>query len=257
MLVLIAESKTMNHALCDVTASQLADHQPVFQSRADEIMASLSGLSVAQLSSKLGIGPKSAKSMADDIYDFSNSGTGIAAVDAFTGVVFKSFDAPSLDAAERDTMNHRLRIISSLYGWLRPDDIIKPYRLDFTAKAAPGDKPMSAYWRKDVTVRLINEVRESGAREVVNMLPMDASKCIDWKIVKNFARVLVPNFKRQQGDTLATPNATILKTLRGQLLRHIISGNISDGQALRDIVTPDLIYLKDDPYPGHPQFITA
>ncbi len=257
MLILIAESKTMNHTLRDVTPTERVERLPMFQSQADAIIASLSGMSVGEIASKLGIGPRSAKMMADDIYDFANHATGITAVDAFTGVVFRSFDVPSLDDASRGRMCHRLRIISSLYGWLRPDDIIKPYRLDFTAKAAPDDTSMYSYWRKDVTVRLVNEIQDSGMREVVNLLPMDASKCIDWKLVKNFANVLVPNFKIQNGDSLSTPNSTLLKTLRGQLLRHIITDDIRDGKALRDLITSDLVYLKDDPYSGHPQFVTA
>lgn len=257
MLILIAESKTMNTALHEVDPSELQAHLPIFHCQADAIIASLAGMSVAEIASKLGIGPKSAKSMLDFVYDFSHKSTGIEAVEAYTGVVFKNFDVSSLDGVARASMDDRLRIISSLYGWLRPDDIIKPYRLDFTAKVAPCGKAMYNYWRKDVTIQLVNEIKKSGFREVVNLLPMDASKCIDWKLVKNFAKVIVPNFKIQQGESLVTPNATMLKSLRGSLLRHIICDGINDGNALRYIVSSDMLYLKDDPYPGHPMFVTA
>lgn len=257
MLILIAESKSMNHVLQDVSASQFISHTPMWQARADMIMSELAGLSVAEIGSRLGIGPKSAKAMADDVYDFTNRATGIKAVDGFTGVVFKSFDPHSLDQSARLLMNQRVRIISSLYGWLRPDDIIKPYRLDFTAKAAPGGVAMSRFWVKDVTVSLVKDLQATGVTEVVNLLPMDASKCIDWKLVKNFADVLVPNFKVQRGEHLVTPNSTLLKTLRGHLLRHIICDDLRDGNALRRLTTSDLVYVGDDPYPGHLQFVTA
>lgn len=257
MLILIAESKSMNHALHDVSASRLASHTPLWQAGADMIMSELVGLSVAEIGSRLGIGPKSAKAMADDVYDFANRATGIEAVDGFTGVVFKSFDPRSLDESARLVMNRRLRIISSLYGWLRPDDIIKPYRLDFTAKAAPGGVAMSRFWCKDVTTSLMDEIDASGVNEVVNLLPMDASKCIDWKLVKKHADVLVPNFRVQRGEQLVTPNSTLLKTLRGQLLRHIICDDLRDSNALRGLTTADLVYVSDEPQPGHLQFVTA
>lgn len=258
MLILIAESKTMNCAMLQkIDPSELSAHLPEFRHQAAEIMASLAGMSVADIASRLGIGPKSAKAMADYIYDFTNTATGIKAVEAFTGVVFKHFDVRSLDSDALTAMRSWLRIISSLYGWLRPDDIIKPYRLDFTSKAAPDGKPMYGYWRKDVTAALVDEIKAAGVSEVVNLLPMDASKCIDWKSVKEYAKVLVPAFKIQQGEALATPNATLLKALRGSLLRHIICDRIADGDALRGIEAPDMVYLRDGHAPGHLLFVTA
>ncbi len=258
MLILIAESKAMNCAMLrEIDPSEQSVRLPVFLHQAAEIMASLAGMSVADIALRLGIGPKSAKAMADYIYDFTNTATGIEAVEAFTGVVFKHFDVRSLDGDTLTAMRSRLRIISSLYGWLRPDDIIKPYRLDFTSKAAPGGKPMYGYWRKDVTAALVDEIKAAGVGEVVNLLPMDASKCIDWKSVKDSAKVIVPSFKIQQGEALATPNATLLKAPRGSLLRHIICDRITDGDALRGIDAPDMVCLRDDPAPGHPLFVTA
>lgn len=257
MLTLIAESKSMCPQLIDIKPSTLALNQPAFGATATDIMLSLSGKSSMQFSHELGLGPKSSEALFRNIYDFPNKVTGLEAVESYTGVVFKSFDFKSLDNVSKEFAIANVRIISSLYGWLHLTDIVKPYRLDFGMKIAPGGGSLMNYWKRHLTVKLINTLHERGDHEVLNLLPMDASKCIDWKIVKKFAKIYIANFRQQDGNKLRTPNATRLKELRGELLRHISEDHISTASELREIQSTDFFYEKDSPYPGHLMFISA
>lgn len=241
MLILIAESKTMTPCDAPVTAAQLLDHTPALQQRAAAIMQSFATLPAAEIAVKVKISPTLAQRMCRMAYEFPNRSAGGRAIESFTGVVFKAFDCRSLspDAAVR--AKHSVRIISSLYGWLRPDDIVKPYRLEFTAPVAPDGEVLASWWRDAVTDLLLDELRSGGHDTVLNLLPADAARCIDWSRVAAEATILKAEFlELQPGGGVRRPNSNRLKTLRGLLLRHIIKAGLDTPAELRSVATDTL-----------------
>lgn len=233
MLILIAESKSMSEACagrCPVGS------RPVFEEEASEIMVGLQNLSVEELGTVLKLGPKNAVRLADDIASFGDKTTGCRAIDAFTGVVFRSFDAASLSADSAKEMNKSVRIVSSLYGWLRPSDVVKSYRLEFGMKAAPDGGTLTAYWRNRLTHALLRELQQTGETEILNLMPMDATKCFDWKQIKQTASVYTVSFKREdESGKLVTPHSDNLKRLRGGLLRYIIENDLQKVEELKSV----------------------
>lgn len=129
--------------------------------------------------------------------------------------------------------------------------------MEFTSKIAADGASLQRFWEKPLTLALINMIKTTGDNEVLNLLPLDASKCFDWKLIKSFARVYVANFRQQTGSETKTPNSTRLKELRGLLLRQILQEQIMTGDALRAISDGEFYYDCDSPYPGHLMFITA
>lgn len=233
MLILIAESKTIAACGCAVSREEYVAHSPLFGVEADNIMDSLRGASVDLLASDVKISPQMARKLQQMIYEFPNKNTGGRALESFTGVVFKAFDYPTLTPEEQGRADARVRIISSLYGWLLPGDIIKAYRFDFTTPLAPEGKSFAAYWQPNVTDALLRYLGETGEKNILNILPGDAARCIDWKAIGKHARVWKADFQELlPGGKTRTPNAGRLKTLRGKLLRQIIADNITDPQSL-------------------------
>ncbi|MDE5812755.1 MAG: YaaA family protein, partial [Muribaculaceae bacterium] len=226
MLTLIAESKTMLEQELPVSRECYEANTPAGEAFADETMARVAGMDVADIAAAIKISPAMAAKVIRMAYEFPNKQTGLRAIDAFTGVVFKNFDYPSLSPEEKERTAENVRIISSLYGWLCPEDIIKPYRFDFTTPLAPEDKTFAAWWKKDVTIQLVRQLKATGEKNILNLLPADAAKCIDWKLVKNFAKVWKVDFKEQDGSAVRTPHAGKLNALRGHLLRQIITQDI-------------------------------
>lgn len=165
MIVLIAESKSMSAKQVAV-APESACYGPTvgeivfpcYEFEADAIMAGLRGLTASELSDRLKVGPKSAAAMVKMVYDFPDKSHGYRAIDAFAGVVFKALDAASLSPEAMERTRRGLRIVSSAYGWLTPDNIIKPYRLDYSDRVAPDGRALSAFWRSRLTVSLVNLV---------------------------------------------------------------------------------------------------
>lgn len=225
MLILIAESKTMTQCNDVVTVS--ADNKPLLDEKANELMFSLRGMSAEQLAAAVKISLPMALRLHEMIYEFEDKRHGARAIEAFTGVVFKAFKYDTLSETGKDFTNKKVRIISSLYGYLRPDDIIKAYRFDFTTKLAPGNETMSSYWREDVTRLIISGMAQTGNNEILNLLPADAEREFDMKLLAAKAKVVRAEFvELLGGNNGRTPGANRLKTLRGELLRQIVTEKI-------------------------------
>lgn len=259
MLILIAESKTMLPDEKVVTPAEFELHTPALETEADEIMASLRKLTVSELIEQTGLSGSLAAKMQKMIYEFGNKSTGNEAIRAYTGVVFKALDFSSLSEAAQASCKDEVRIISSLYGWLRPDDIVKSYRLDFTTRFEEGpsaSKSLNTFWRAAVTKCLVKNIQTEGHTEILNLLPADAAKCIDWKLTKRFAKVWKVDFQEmQEGGRLKTPTANRLKTLRGLLLRQILEEGIKNASDLVKTASTHYVCEGTPVYPDHLQFL--
>ena len=255
MLALIAESKTMLNCDQPVSPELYAEHQPLYGNIADEIMGHLAQMSAGEIAAELNVSVRQAAKISEMAYEFPNKGLGLPAIKAYSGVVFKALDYSSLSDNHKEDALKRICIISSIYGWLNSDDIIKTYRMDFNIPLAPDDKKFNDYWRKDVTIALVHRLQDSGINVILNLLPNDAGKCVDWKLVKRFAKVYKIDFKElKEGGVFRTPNASKLKTLRGELLRTIIKQNIKSPAELLSLSTNNLSPLGTPDYPDHIAF---
>lgn len=246
MIILIAESKTM--AACDgaVDAEELRRHTPAGECRADEIMASLADRTPDELAGLVKISPTLAARMKSMIYEFPNKSVGAAAIEAYTGVVFRSFDFASLSVDARERVQEHVLIVSSLYGLLRPLDVVKPYRLDFSTPAAPGGMPLARYWRESNTALLREAIEREGSGQVLDLMPAEAAKAIDMKAIAKIADVRNAEFREMlDGGTMRTPRSNHLKTLRGHLLRAIVEHDVRTLQQLTELHT-DLLMPADD-----------
>ncbi len=249
MLYLIAESKTMIGSEEKVSPDQFQLHAPCFEAEADAIMQRIKSMTPEEIASEIKVSPAMANKIFRMAYDFPFKENGSTAIESFTGVVFKNLDYPSLTKEERERGNRDIRIISSLYGWLKPEDIVKPYRLEFTSPLGPDGSPLYSYWRKLVTIRLVKYLKETGTTAIINLLPGDAAKCIDWKLVKRFAKVWKVDFKEAEGDSFKTPAAGKLKAMRGSLLREVLKTNPKTPKDMQGLETDSFIPLAESDYP--------
>lgn len=256
MITLIAESKTMALREGPVADFEYSLHRPPFEAEAAEIVNFLKNLPAAELAQRLKVSDALAVKSARLLYEFPNKSLGLPALKAFTGEVFKALDVDSLPDAARKFADGKVFIVSSLFGMLRTEDIVKPYRLDFGVDCNPSGGALANFWRQPLTVWLGKLLRRSGEKEILNLLPAEASKCIDWKLIRAFARVERPEFKTPaDGGMLKTPRSGRLKQLRGLLLREILLRRLD---SLREVLSLSTPVLAADPAfhrPGLPLFI--
>lgn len=254
MVVLIAESKTMIYNEEVISSEYFSTHTPTGQKTADEVMSRVAEMSIGDIASCIKVSGSMAIKIKKMAFEFPLKNIGLSAIDAFTGVVYKNLDLKSMNEIQKQRVSKDVRIISSLYGWLKPNDVIKPYRFDYNTSLAPDGKTFTSYWKKDVTIQLVKYLQKTNKTAILNLLPADAAKSVDWKLVKRFAKVWKVDFKEQDGNICRTPNAGKLKSLRGELLRLIITQNINNPEDLLTLNSDNLLALGIPEYPDHITF---
>lgn len=257
MITLLAESKTMSSNQEPVSEDIFINHRPVFEGTADEIMGKIAQDSTSELSGILGISGALAVKTKKLAYDFADKSTGYKALLGFTGEAYRGLDVSSFSQKNINDAFSRLRIISSVYGLLKPDDIIKPYRCEFSKPICPGAKTPISVFKSKNTIEFVKFLKENKITEVIDLLPGDADKCLDWKIIRAFAKVHKICFQEvKPGGGFKTPIASRLKELRGKMCRDIILNEIPDFQSLTGFHNEDYVFSPEDSKPGLPVFVS-
>jgi len=140
---------------------------------------------------------------------------------AFNGDVYRGLDAYSIDTKQLDRVEDTIRIISGLYGLLKPLDLIQAYRLEMGTKFPVGrTKNLYEFWRKKITSKLNEELEDDEV--FLNLASQEYFKAIDPKILK--VPVITVNFKEFKNGTYKNI-AVFAKLARGLMARYIIDTN--------------------------------
>ena len=143
---------------------------------------------------------------------------------AFSGDVYRGLDSYTVEEGKIDFMQNSVRIISGLYGLLKPLDLIQPYRLEMGTKMPVDDnKNLYEYWRQKITSQLNKELADD--EPVLNLASNEYFKAIDSKVVKT--DIYTANFKQLKNGEYKTI-AIFSKKARGMMTRFIIDNNITD-----------------------------
>ena len=146
------------------------------------------------------------------------------AVYAFNGDVYRGLDAYSIDDSRIDFLQNSVRILSGLYGLIKPLDLIQPYRLEMGTKLAfESNKNLYDFWRKKITEQLNSELDDK--EPILNLASNEYFKAIDSKVLKS--DVYTANFKQFKNGEFKTI-AIFSKKARGMMTRFIIDNNISE-----------------------------
>ncbi len=163
------------------------------------------------------------------------------AVYAFSGDVYRGLDAYSIDHTKIDFMQSTVRIISGLYGLIKPLDLIQPYRLEMGTKLSFDDNNnLYDYWKEKITNQLNSELSEN--EPVLNLASNEYFKAIDSKVIKS--DVYSANFKQFKDGTYKNI-AIFSKKARGMMTRYITENNITDISLLKSFDYDGYIYHED------------
>lgn len=149
---------------------------------------------------------------------------------AFAGEVYRGLDARSLKADDLDWAQDRLRILSGLYGVLRPLDTIHPYRLEMGTRLKTGaGTNLYDFWGDDIANALKRDLKGAPAPVVVNLASQEYARAARLKAMG--ARVISVDFKEEQDGQLRAL-MVFAKKARGMMARWIIENRIEDPEAL-------------------------
>lgn len=143
------------------------------------------------------------------------------AVYAFNGDVYRGLDAYTIPKENLETLQNTVRILSGLYGVLKPLDLMQPYRLEMGTKFPVGkNKNLYEFWKKQVTETLNSELADDEV--FVNLASNEYFKAIDTKALK--VPVITCNFKQFKNGEYKNI-AIFAKLARGLMSRYIIDTN--------------------------------
>ena len=164
-----------------------------------------------------------------------------AAIYTFNGDVYSGFDVYTLPEEKIDKMQTQLRILSGLYGILKPLDQIQPYRLEMGTKISIGsNNNLYSFWKNKVTEHLKVELNKGEL--VVNLASKEYFSVIDSDLLSN--TIVSPEFKDFKDGKLKIISF-FAKKARGMMARHLIEQNISTLDDIRSF-SKDGYYYSDE-----------
>jgi len=229
MLLVLSPAKSLDLE----TPSPTQEHTlPDFIDRAGQLIGVLRDLSPGQVGDLMHISdPLSVLNVARYASWTADHAEGHQAVMAFDGDVYGGLDARSLPLDAIAFAQRHLRILSGLYGLLRPLDLIHPYRLEMgTRLANPGGKDLYTFWGEAITRALNAQLAETGSTALVNLASEEYFKSVKPKLLD--APVITPVFEDWKNGTYKIISF-YAKRARGMMARYAIEKGITDPQALK------------------------
>lgn len=235
MLTVISPAKKLDF---EAVTPKIDTSLPAYQTDAYSLSRTARRLSVADLRKLMSISEALAKLNQDRFKKFEETPeaeTVKAAALAFAGDTYLGLEAGTLDAHEMAYAQGHLRILSGLYGLLRPMDLIQPYRLEMGSRLATRKgKNLYQYWGERLSSGLNTLAEEADTDTLVNCASVEYFTAVDPKALK--LRILTPVFMEER-DGNCKIVSFFAKRARGAMARFMIQNRITsvDGVKAFDI----------------------
>lgn len=162
------------------------------------------------------------------------------AVYTFDGDVYAGLDGPTMDAATRDFAQAHVRILSGLYGLLRPLDLMQPYRLEMgTDFGIRRKKTLYAYWGDRIGAALAGDLDGHANPTLINLASVEYFRAV--AIARLPGRVITIDFRDDHDGTLRF-NTFIAKRARGSIARFMCDHRLDRPEGLKDFTTDGYRY---------------
>ena len=245
MKILISPAKSLDYKS---TLPTTDNSQPKFLKEAVALNAALRVKSPADIQKLMGVSEKLAALNWERNQNFTipfTSENARPAVFAFNGDVYSGLDAYSMNDTTLQTAQNNLRILSGLYGILKPLDLMQPYRLEMgTSFGINGSKSLYGFWKEALTSYLKKEL--SSNEYVVNLASKEYASVVDFNALET--PVIHPIFKDFKNGKLKIISF-FAKKARGTMSRYLLDTNAqqleqvlafqSDGYAYSESETSD------------------
>ena len=228
MQLLLASAKTMTGT---APARLPETTEPPFLAQANAQARALQRYTVEELQGMLGVNPEIALTTWKRYQHFFDNDGLVPAVFAYNGTVYQKLDADTFSADDLLYANSHLVIGTSLYGLLRPLDMVHRYRMDGHVVLPQNGVKMFNYWQPIVTDWFISKIKADDGI-LVNIAAAEFQDLFDWKRVLKEVRVISPQFKVDKGGRLATV-VVYAKMCRGAMARWILKNRITDVESLK------------------------
>jgi cytoplasmic iron level regulating protein YaaA (DUF328/UPF0246 family) len=247
MLIVLSPAKKLDWSERDVDMTA-----PMFQQDADRLAEVAQGLSVAELQKLMHISESLGKLNRDRFARFHDHAEKRPAVLAFAGDTYTGLEAGSLDAEELAFAQDHLRLLSGLYGLLRPLDAMQEYRLEMGSRLKTDrGRSLYDYWGVQIAEALNAEADRLGTDTLINCASVEYFTAVKLDVLR--PRVITPQFLEEKpgGPKVVSFFA---KKARGAMARFIIQNRLRDPEAILDFDSGGYRYAPDLSTPDKPAF---
>ncbi|MEN7343026.1 MAG: peroxide stress protein YaaA [Pseudomonadota bacterium] len=253
MIILLSPAKTLDY---DSKAPLKKFSEPQFQSESLKLIGLLKKRSASEIRSLMKLSPALAELNVERYRAFRKDPAPDMtkqAIYAFKGDVYLGLDATTLSARDINWAQRRLRILSGLYGVLRPLDRMQPYRLEMGTRLqnARGQN-LYDFWQSRLTDALAGEVAQAKTKLCVNLASNEYFGAIDADALG--ARILTPKFlDYSRGDYRFL--SFFAKKARGLMARWLIEERVTTAKAIADFDVDGYRFCPERSSTNQPVFI--
>lgn len=231
MLLLISPAKTLDY---ETPVTTQLKSEPEFTDRAETLINTLRDYAPQDIAELMKLSDKLASLNVARYQSWvkeHNETNAKQAMLAFKGDVYTGLDADSFDEADYQFAQNHLRILSGLYGLLKPMDLMQPYRLEMGTKLQnDAGKNLYSYWGSTITDRLNEELVSDKTPVVVNLASNEYFKSVQAKALN--ARLISPEFKDLKNGQYKIISF-YAKKARGLMTRYAIKNRIENPEDLK------------------------
>lgn len=246
MIVLLSPAKTL-----DYSESPMGTHsEPRLLKDSSKLVKVLKKKTVADLKSLMKVSDNIATLNVERFSQFSTPFTTANAkqsILAFKGDVYQGMEADTFDAADHDFAQAHVRILSGLYGILRPMDLMQPYRLEMGTKLKTDKfKNLYEFWDNRITNLINKDLAETDGNAIVNLASKEYFHSVKEKELKG--KLINIHFREKRGDKFKVI-AFNAKKARGAMAKQIVKYKITEETHLKSLEVNGYIFnesMSDD-----------
>jgi cytoplasmic iron level regulating protein YaaA (DUF328/UPF0246 family) len=231
MLMVISPAKTLDFVSPLVTNK---NSQPRLLDQSQQLINELQKLAPHDISTLMSVSDKIGELNFDRFQAWQqpfDEGNARAAVLAFKGDVYTGMQAETFQASDFNFAQKHLRILSGLYGLLRPLDLMQAYRLEMGTKFAnKSGKNLYQFWDNKITTILNQDIKDSGNKELINLASNEYFKSVQLKHLDS--EVITPIFKDFKNGKYKIISF-YAKKARGMMAAYIIKNRIKNAEDIK------------------------
>jgi cytoplasmic iron level regulating protein YaaA (DUF328/UPF0246 family) len=255
MITLLSPAKTLDF---DSPVTTDICTEPDFLSLSNSLIQGLSKLSPEEVGKLMSLSPKLSELNHQRFNNWSLSHkkeNSKQALLAFKGDVYEGLKAWDFSAQNFRFAQKSLRILSGLYGLLKPLDLMQPYRLEMgTVYANPAGKDLYSFWGDRLAEAIQKDLKQTKFKTIVNLASLEYSKAA--RLNKIDAEVISPVFKDEKNGNFKIISF-YAKRARGLMANFIITNQIEDPAKLTNFSAEGYAYSLEQSKPTEPVFLRA
>ena len=242
MLILLSPAKTLDF---DTPSIAPVNTQPAFLSESSQLIDVLRGYSPDELGQLMKLSPALSDLNVQRYHDWQlpfDESNAKAAILAFKGDVYTGLQADAWSSEQLQESQTKIRILSGLYGLLKPLDLIQPYRLEMGTKLKnPGGKDLYHFWGETITDQINQECQENGYQVIVNLASNEYFKSV--KGNKLVPSLVTPVFKDEKNGQFKIISF-YAKKARGLMASYLVKNQIQSIEGITEFT--EVGYQYDD-----------